>query len=232
MMKLVYILLSFVSIGACNATTNSDTKCRIIKSDLPNKDNCKNFYQVSNCFEDVSLNKDLSCFLYNTFVGGDSFAEHYDYDSLFHSSEFADIILMFYKGKFNHLKNRESESDWEESYIELLFKCSDKAVLYKIADSLLVDSNSDGLVALWNDINIKKLNYYTSYTNYVQNLDNNGLYTKLELCIIAHNITDFDNRDLLLKQIKEIDFSIWEQLNKAIKERENIDYDFYNNLYY
>lgn len=231
-MRLVYMLLvSLGLISACNVTDN-DTKCSIIKSNFSNGDDCKNYYQVSNCFEDTSLNSDLSCFLFNTFVGGDSFAEYYDYNALFHSSEFADIILMFYKGKFNHLKNRESESDWEESYIELLFKCSDKAVLYKIADSLLVDNNSDGLVALWSDINIKKLNYYTSYTNYVQNLDNNGLYTKLELCIIAHNITDFDNRDLLLKQIKEIDFSIWEQLDKAIKEMKNIDYDFYNNLYY
>lgn len=231
-MKLFYLFSLFILIGSCSETVRDNNGCRIIKSNLQDESSCERYYQVNNCFEDTSNNRTLSCFLVNVLIGGDLWAENYNYNSLFNSLEFVDIILMFYKGKLNHLKNTEDESDWEDSFRELLIKCENKDVLFKISDSLLSINNADGIVTMWDDDIIKRLSNYSSYNEYVRHLNDDGLYTKVQLCIIAHNIIDLENRDLLLKQIKEIDSLLGQRLEERIKQSGKIDYDFYENLFY
>ena len=73
-------------------------------------------------------------------------------------------------------------SDYRNYY---LTNCPDERVRYKIVDKLFRQGNINGLFAMWNNCDIKKLKHYT----YIRNkaLNDNDTYVLMVLVTILHN---------------------------------------------
>ena len=94
--------------------------------------------------------------------------------------------LLFYKNKdYLKLNHYENVSRWVECYDNLLYNCNNTDVLYDLTDTLLYFKKSNGIIVLWDKLDINRLKNIDSYLNYI--VKNNCIYKIAELIIVFHN---------------------------------------------
>jgi hypothetical protein len=106
----------------------------------------------------------------------------------------------------------------------MLLYCTNKEVLYKLTDSLLIRNIDDGLIALW-DNDISKLRLINDYAK-----RNSGDFYKLsQLVIIYHNNGMMEKRDEILKTIISMNKNKKETevLQRLINRDSKVDYFTY-----
>lgn len=71
----IFVLIIFHTIS-CNYRVNQHPINCEITSTFLTRQNCNDYYTLNNCFLDSNYNETMSCYLFNTFIGG------YELDSL------------------------------------------------------------------------------------------------------------------------------------------------------
>lgn len=190
-MKLIVFLifsLCFFSSFSCDKRVKGKIK-------FDRTTNCKDGVEFINFDLKNDESIELSKFINSTRL--DSKTCSYD-TSIFQFKSFIPIILTLYSNKVElkegSFDSREQFYDWR---FDVLTNISNINILNEITDSLLSKNNGDGISALWNELNIKKLknfNQYKSSANWLQ---------LAELSVIFHSQGDLDLRDQFLSEIEK-----------------------------
>lgn len=222
--KITIVILCTI---ACKVSASNDSL--LIKLN-PYFSDCNDYFIISKEIEtDPEYSSILNSYLYKSLVGAlDCEIQRENLDSLSKRKSFVKTVLLFYKNKdYLKLNHYENVSRWVECYDNLLYNCNNTDVLYDLTDTLLYFKKSNGIIVLWDKLDINRLKNIDSYLNYI--VKNNCIYKIAELIIVFHNNKEFEKRDYYLKKIKKFqDFKKQSvKLLNLIEEYSFINYEQY-----
>ena len=155
-----------------------------------------------------------------------------DKRELFTKRSIVDAISEVY---LHGMEMRESHGPtyFSDHKIELLFHIDNNDVLHKIADTLLLHNEADGLMVLWNSLDLTKLNYFDEY--YEQILSTGNIYKVAELTVSMHLNGYREREQKLLARAKELSNDS-EETYTALQEllaQPSFDYmEYMSKIYY